>query len=110
MTQKDVNSGLIRVVQSFLTHQLGREEVTMKKLTAACMIFAMATGFATMSVAEGTGEEECFDDCGPEPKGNNGWGNGIDGDNPGTTKGGTAETKMNVPGVDPDKEARFGGR
>lgn len=84
--------------------------MTTKKLTAVCLLIAMATGFGSVSFAETGGEEECLNDCGPESKGNNGWGNGIDGDNPGTSKGGTADTKENVPGVDPEKEARFLGR
>lgn len=48
-------------------------------------------------------------DCEPPPptteKGNNGWGNGIDGENAGTPKGGTADTKENKVGWD-----KFTGR
>lgn len=49
-------------------------------------------------------------DCVPPPppeetKGNNGWGNGIDGANAGTPKGGTADTKKNDVGWD-----KFTGR
>jgi hypothetical protein len=93
-----VNFGLIPAVYSFRTHQLGREKVKTKKLTAACMIIAMATGFASTSFAEGGGEVICNSECEEpptKPKGNNGWGNGIDGDNAGTPKGGTAPTKLN---------------
>lgn len=86
-----------------------------KKLTAACMIVALATGFATASFANGEGGEEgCITDCGPEPKGNNGWGNGVDGPNPGTDKGNAQQvsTKQNTspPAYDLDKVLRFGGR
>lgn len=65
--------------------------MTAKKLTAACMIFAMSTGFVGTAFAEGEEEPppECLSGCEPEPtgKGNNGWGNGADGDNPGTDEG-----------------------
>lgn len=46
--------------------------------------------------------------CYEPPKGNNGWGNGEDGDNPGTTKGNdyARNSKMNVDGF----EWKFGGR
>lgn len=74
----------------------------MKNLTAAGAIIAMVTGFASASFAEGGDviveppTETCYD-CPeePQPKGNNGWGNGADGANPGTPKGGTADTKKN---------------
>lgn len=71
-----------------------------KNLTAAGAIILMVTGFASVSFAEdgviNPPTETCYD-CPeePAPKGNNGWGNGIDGDNPGTPKGGTADTKKN---------------
>lgn len=73
--------------------------VRMKNLTAAWMIIAMSAAFAPASFAEGDGG--CVKECEPPPpppeptKGNNGWGNGIDGDNPGTPKGATADTKKN---------------
>lgn len=86
----------------------------MKNLMAACSVFVMGVGFATSTFAEGTvtppPDETCFD-CPeePQPKGNNGWGNGVDGDNPGTPKGGTADTKRND--VVWDKfEGKFDGR
>jgi hypothetical protein len=84
--------------------------VKTKNMTAACAIFGLAMSFAGMSYAEGDGggEEECR--CEEPTKGNNGWGNGLDGVNPGTSKGGTADTKENQPGIDPEKETRFGGR
>lgn len=69
----------------------------MKNLTTACMIIAMSMGFASASFAFGEdGGETCLTECpdDPKPKGNNGWGNGGDGDNAGTTKGGTRDTKM----------------
>lgn len=69
-------------------------------LTAACVIIAMSTGFASASFAFGTEEpppEGCVSECEPPApeKGNNGWGNGYDGENPGTPKGATADTKKN---------------
>ena len=95
-----------------------------KDLTAVFVIFAMAAGFATASQAT-----ECGTDCGssstttggtddgggdPEPKGNNGWGNGEDGVNPGTDNGNARQvsTKENTdpPQYDLDKVDRFGGR
>lgn len=85
----------------------------MKNLMAACSVFVMGVGLATTTFAEGTitpPTETCFD-CPeePQPKGNNGWGNGVDGANPGTPKGGTADTKKNK--VVWDKfEGKFDGR
>lgn len=92
-----------------------------KDLTAAFLIFAMAAAFGTASYAN-----ECGTDCGtttpttddgggdPEPKGNNGWGNGADGVNPGTDNGNARQvsTKENTtpPAYDADKVDRFGGR
>lgn len=68
------------------------------KLTGACMIIAMTTGFASTSFADGV-PVECLSGCEPEEptKGNNGWGNGIDGTNPGSDAGPPAqvETKNN---------------
>lgn len=69
----------------------------MKNLTTACMIVAMSTAFASASFSfEDGGGETCYTDCTDDPKtkGNNGWGNGGDGDNAGTDKGGTRDTKM----------------
>lgn len=90
-----------------------------KDLTAAFLIFAMAAGFATASSAEctegceGTGTTTSTDDD-PKPKGNNGWGNGVDGINPGTSKGNAQQvsTKENTDPAeyDLDKVDRFGGR
>jgi len=88
--------------------------VKTKNLTAAGAIIAMVTGFASASFAVGEviepPDETCYD-CPeePQPKGNNGWGNGADGDNPGTPKGGTADTKKNE--VIWDKfQGKFDGR
>ena len=69
-----------------------------KNLTAACMIFALATGFASASFAiTDGGGETCFTDC-PEPptkpKGNNGWGNGGDATNSGSGSGGSRDSKL----------------
>ena len=62
-----------------------------KNLTAACVIIAMSTMFASASFAIGPGEETpCERACNSQSKANNGWGNGIDGDNNGTDEG-TAE-------------------
>lgn len=58
----------------------------------------MAMSFGSAAFACGDGS------CEPE-KGNNGWGNGIDGANAGTPKGGTADTKKNEVGSD-----KFTGR
>lgn len=88
-----------------------------KNLTAACMIIAMATGFASASFAIEVEEPPvgCLSsECEEPEKGNNGWGNGIDGTNPGTNKGNVAQvsTKQNTtpPVFDADKVDRFGGR
>ena len=75
----------------------------MKNLTASWMFLAVSLGLASASFAEtevpddpvgclSSGCEEPDD-----PKGNNGWGNGIDGDNPGTDAGppSQVETKNN---------------
>ncbi len=66
-----------------------------KTLTAAATVLVMTLSFGSAAFA-------CYDgSCEPptEPeKGNNGWGNGIDGENAGTPKGGTAETKENKVG------------
>lgn len=69
--------------------------MTTKKLTAAATVLAMVMSFGTAAFAEGDGE--CTQDCGPAPKGNNGWGNGIDPENPGSRKGppSQVETKIN---------------
>ena len=76
-----------------------------KDLTAVLMIFALAAAFATASQAN-----DCLEGCSstppgttddgggdPEPKGNNGWGNGVDGTNPGSDAGppSQVETKNN---------------
>jgi hypothetical protein len=95
--------------------------VQTKDLTAVFVIFAMAAAFATSSQAEtctecsGTVTSTGTDDeGGDEPKGNNGWGNGEDGVNPGTDKGSARQvsTKQNTdpPQYDLDKVDRFGGR
>jgi hypothetical protein len=96
--------------------------VQAKDLTAVFMIIALAAGFATESAAEGTCGAECTSTTGtttpgtedPEPKGNNGWGNGEDGVNPGTDNGNARQvsTKENTdpPQYDQDKVDRFGGR
>jgi hypothetical protein len=72
--------------------------MTPRNLTAACVIIGLSTVFASASFADGGGggEDTCYD-CpdDPKPKGNNGWGNGIDGENPGTPKGKTSGTKLN---------------
>ena len=64
--------------------------------------FAMSLSAGTAGFAE-TEPCNCEPDPDPEPdpvltKGNNGWGNGIDGANPGTERGGTRETKANRQG------------
>ena len=87
---------------SFRTHQLGREDVKMKKLTAAATVRAMTMSFGSASFACGDGS------CEPAPKANNGWGNGPDtdangngGTNNGSDDGGTAGTKsVNGPAND----------
>ncbi|MFM7335960.1 MAG: hypothetical protein ACKO2N_10815 [Tabrizicola sp.] len=69
----------------------------MKNLTAAATVFAIAMSFGSSAFA-------CFEgDCEPPPppeesKGNNGWGNGIDGTNPGSFAGPASQvdTKTNV--------------
>lgn len=90
-----------------------------RDLTAVFVILAMAAGFATASSADGcfectgTGTSTGTDDGGKE-KGNNGWGNGVDGINPGTSKGNAQQvsTKENTDPAeyDLDKVDRFGGR
>lgn len=40
-----------------------------------------------------SGAGGCDCDCEPKRKGNNGWGNGAEGTNPGSDKGGTAGSK-----------------
>lgn len=47
-----------------------------------------------MDLVAGAGDPCCSKEC-PEPtkKGNNGWGNGAEGTNPGSDKGGTAGSK-----------------
>lgn len=87
----------------------------MKNLMTACSVFVMGVGLATTSFAEGTVEppptETCYD-CPeePQPKGNNGWGNGPDTTNSGSFSGGTAGTKS-VNGLGPDKfDGKFDGR
>lgn len=64
----------------------------MMKLTAACVIIALSTGFATASFAEGDGG--CERACGSQSKGNNGWGNGGDTTNAGSAAGPTSATKL----------------
>ena len=44
-----------------------------------------------IEIVAGAGNDSCG--CVPKPKGNNGWGNGAEGTNPGSTKGGTAGSK-----------------
>jgi hypothetical protein len=88
-------------------------------LTAACMIVAMSTVFASASFAEFEDPEEppigCLsDDCeepDPPTKGNNGWGNGIDGENPGSDEGPASQvtTKQNE-AVWEKFEGKFDGR
>lgn len=82
-----------------------------KYLTAACVIIAMSTAFASASFAEGDtgGGGGCVSECEPD-KGNNGWGNGPDSTNAGSNSGGTAETKS-VNGLGSDKfDGKFEGR
>lgn len=85
-----------------------------KNLTAACMIIAMVTGFASASLAETEPPPECISGCEPQEKGDNGWGNGADGPNPGTDEGNaknvSTKSNPNVPVFDLDKVDRFGGR
>lgn len=93
-----------------------------KDLLSACSVFVVAVSFATTSFAEFTEEPEeppvgCLSECDPDPepeKGNNGWGNGIDGDNPGTDNGNARQvsTKKNTNPAeyDLDKVERFDGR
>lgn len=73
------------------------------KLTAAATVLVFSMSLASAAFACGDGS------CDPPPpedtKGNNGWGNGIDGANAGTPKGGTADTKKNEVGSD-----KFTGR
>lgn len=89
-----------------------------KDLTAAFVIFAMAAGFATASLANDCGAE-CTGtstgtgtgtDGGDPGKGNNGWGNGPDTTNAGSFSGKTAVTKS-VNGLGADKfDGKFSGR
>lgn len=82
------------------------------------MIFAMTTGFASVSFAEivvpddpvGCLSSECEEP--DEPKGNNGWGNGIDGVNPGTDAGppSQVETKNNREIWEKFGDGKFQGR
>ncbi len=44
-------------------------------------------------VAGGSGKSSCGCEGHPRQKGNNGWGNGAEGTNNGSTKGGTAGSK-----------------
>lgn len=88
-----------------------------KNLTAACMILASSTLFASAVFAiteDPPPPPECLCEPPTDEKGNNGWGNGIDGTNPGTNKGNAAQvsTKQNTtpPVFDADKVSRFGGR
>jgi hypothetical protein len=76
--------------------------------------FAMSLSAGTAVFAE---TEPCYCEPDPEPepepeptKGNNGWGNGIDGVNPGTEKGGTRETKANREGWPGSPSDKFDGR
>jgi hypothetical protein len=79
--------------------------------------FAVSLSAASAVFAEDDGGEppsECLcepPEPDPEPtKGNNGWGNGIDGVNPGTEKGGTKETKANREGWPGSPSDKFDGR
>jgi hypothetical protein len=67
----------------------------MKKLTAAASVIALAMSFATS--ANACGETPCEPPPEEETKGNNGWGNGIDGTNPGSDEGPASQvsTKQN---------------
>ncbi len=67
------------------------------------------TEFEVRSVAGGT-KADCGCQC--KEKGNNGWGNGAEGTNPGSTKGGTAGSKSDEVWTlgDGPKPARFNYR
>jgi hypothetical protein len=56
------------------------QETKMRNLTNEELVY----------VAGGTGDEEPPE----EKKGNNGWGNGVEGTNPGSDEGGTASSKI----------------
>ncbi|MCV2863176.1 hypothetical protein [Defluviimonas sp. WL0075] len=78
-------------------------------------ILALVTfaAFAAAGPVLANGDGECFSGCDPEPRehADNGWGNGEDGDNPGTPKGmpTQAGTKLNeLEGSGP--LSRFDGR
>lgn len=80
--------------------------MTMKNLTAAATVLAIAMSFGSSAFACGNGE------CEPPPpeeepaKGNNGWGNGPDTTNSGSFSGLTRDTKsVNGPATD-----KFSGR
>jgi hypothetical protein len=106
-------------VYSFQTQQLGGEEMNTKDFTAAFVMLAIATNFASASLANdcyectGTGTATGTDGGGgtdPEVKGNNGWGNGPDSTNAGSFSGATAVTKS-VNGLGVDKfDGKFTGR
>lgn len=75
--------------------------------------FVVSLSFAPAAFAEGVpGDDDPVDEEPPtDPKGNNGWGNGIDGENAGSPKGGTAASKQNVPGsLNPKHDGKFDGR
>ncbi|HLQ19716.1 MAG TPA: hypothetical protein VK146_12130 [Tabrizicola sp.] len=81
-------------------------------LTTAATVLALSMSFGSASFAC---DEGCTDDPPVDTsKGDNGWGNGADGINPGTDEGNARQvsTKANPqsPVYDLDKVARFGGR
>lgn len=71
----------------------------MKNLTVASAVLALSMSFASTAFA--CYEGECEPPPPPPPeettKGNNGWGNGIDGENPGSDEGPASQvtTKQN---------------
>jgi hypothetical protein len=59
-------------------------------------LFLMETDMRTLLEKElelVAGAGRCHCDCHPRRKGNNGWGNGAEGTNPGSDEGGTAGSK-----------------
>jgi hypothetical protein len=85
------------------------EEIMTLKKTAAVGLFAATLAFVNVAAAAPTPmTDEDMDlvvagtaNC-PTTKGNNGWGNGADPSNPGSTHGGTAASKIanaSVPGA-----------
>lgn len=81
--------------------------MTMKNLTAAATVLAIAMSFGSSAFACGNGECEPPPPPEEEPaKGNNGWGNGPDTTNSGSFSGLTRDTKsVNGPATD-----KFSGR